>query len=585
MLGRHRSNLPELLYSLKQSLTHWPRMKGSSNVEASRSSLRSPLTPFISTLSGRMSIDRRRIIIAITLTAVAVSVIRLVAYIYYSAKLQDDRLPVDTIPPDKSLEDMIYPAYWAAIYYLCAVVSLFLGYKSCARLLHRRLKQQRQQTYLRTNPYSTFNTLCYRYLGPSFTIPLITSSTTLGSVLVVIFIAVLNLICVIYPNSPSQVHLSNRAAYLSVANFALLIPISIRSFPWLAYDTAISWHRVFAILAFASAAQHGCYHLSERLESLEPILDSGKHVTGLISLSIIAFMLLTAHEVVRSNQYACFRTLHLLSFLSLIISASLHNRSFLLLNFIGILAWTISRFVRKIKARSNIVSIHTTGRIAKVTLEHSLKGITAGQFAYLGVTGPGFSKQGWARPFSFSSIHGIATPLSSPLEEGHEKDDQDGDEANSSVSQVQSLAVAEAHHRPGFHHEPSSTQVPDKKKLEEDSVKKHEQNSSSPSNVVDMHIHSRGAFTSSLLKAASASQRDLESKSSYQLQVELDGPYGMPWLSVAKHYYTDFEMVLFVCSGVGITPWLAVMQQLLVRPTNSRTRVVYVIWSIHDIGK
>lgn len=550
-------------------------MNSSVNVDAASPRLRSPRIPVTPSASGKIAINRSRIIILITLTAVVVSVIRLAAYIYYSAQLQNDKTTIEIIP-NQPLEEMIYPAYWAAIYYLSAIVSLFAGYSFATDLLQRRLEQQRQQTYLRVAPYSTLSTLCYRYLQPSFSIPLVTASTTVRSVLIVSMIIWLNLICAIYPNSPSQIQISNRAAYLSVANFALLIPLSIRSFPWMAYDTAISWHRVFAMLAFATAAQHGCYHLTERLESLEPIMESQRHVTGIVTLSTVALIILTAHEVVRSNQYSFFRTIHLISFLGLVVSASLHNSSFLVLNFIGIAAWTVNRLVRKIKFRSKLVGIQTTGRIARITLEHSLKGTTAGQFAYLGVTGPGFSKQGWARPFSFSSIRGH-NGASSPSEQ-----DQPLEEANTTLLKVHTQA--ETHHRPGFHHEPSSTQVPDEQNARnQDSSKDYVRGDRNARKVIDMHIHSRGTFTTSLLKAAS--QQDLESKLPKQIQIELDGPYGTPWLSSAKHYYTDFEMAVFICSGVGITPWLAVTQELAARTPSSRTRIVHLIWSIHDIGR
>ncbi|CAO3684983.1 unnamed protein product [Umbelopsis ramanniana] len=542
-------------------------MNGSSNVDQ----LRSPLTPTAS--SRKLPFNRRSIITTITLCAVAVSVIRLVAYIYYSAKLQDQ--PV-LILPDQALDDLLLPAYCSAIYYLLAMAAISASYTAYTQWQQRHLELQREQTFLRSTPFSTFSTLCYRYLETSFSIPFVTARTTLRSVLVVLAVGILNLLCTVYPESPSQGHTSNRTGYLSIANFALLIPLSIRSFRWLPYDKAISWHRVFAVLAFVTAAQHGCYHLSERLESLEPILESSRHVTGIATLSIVGLMLLTAHEIVRANQYSWFRTLHLTLFVSLTISATLHNASFLTLNFVGIAAWLGSRVLRKLQATSKIVSIHSTGRITHVTLEHSLKDITAGQFGYLGVRGPGFTKYGWARPFSFSGIH-------SHLEEDvpSTEEEKEPREAKTTISRLH--LQQDTHHRPGFHHESSSVRVPDERALGIEDSSGGDQPASKtdhPSNLVDLHIHSRGTFTTALLKAAS--QQDLESKTPNQVRMELDGPYGTPWLSSAKHYYTDFELALFVCSGVGITPWLAVMQHIATKSRSSRTRDVHIIWSIHE---
>jgi predicted ferric reductase len=337
---------------------------------------------------------------------------------------------------------------------------------------------------------------------------------------------------------------------------------------------------VFAVLAFITATQHGCYHLSERLESLEPILESSRHVTGIASLSIVGLMLLTAHEIVRANQYSWFRTLHLTLFLSLTISATLHNASFLTLNFVGIAAWLGSRVLRKLQATSKVVSIQSTGRITHVTLEHSLKDITAGQFGYLGVRGPGFTKYGWARPFSFSGIH---SHLEEDVPSSSTEEEKEPREAKTTISRLH--LQQDTHHRPGFHHESSSVRVPDERALGIEESSGGDQPASKadhPSNLVDLHIHSRGTFTTALLKAAS--QQDLESKTPNQVRMELDGPYGTPWLSSAKHYYTDFELALFVCSGVGITPWLAVMQHIATQSRSSRTRDVHIIWSIHEQG-
>ncbi|KAI9283485.1 hypothetical protein BC943DRAFT_327740 [Umbelopsis sp. AD052] len=539
-------------------------MNGSSNVDP----LRSPLTP---TSSRKLPFNRRSIITTITLCAVAVSVIRLVAYIYYSAKLQDQ--PVLTLP-DQAFEDLLSPAYCSAIYYLLTMAAVSATYTAYTQWQQRQLELQREQTFLRSIPFSPLSTLCYRYLETSFPIPLVTSRTTLRSALVVLAVAVLNVLCTVYPESPSQAHTSNRTGYLSIANFALLIPLSIRSLGWLPYDKAISWHRVFAVLAFVTATQHGCYHLSERLESLDPIIESSRHVTGISSLLIVGLMLLTAHEIVRANQYSWFRTLHLTLFLSFTISATLHNAAFLTLNFVGLAAWLGSRVSRKLQAPPKVISIQSTGRITHVTLEHSLKDITAGQFGYLGVRGPGFTKYGWARPFSFSGMHSQIEEVATEEKEPRE--------AKTTISRLH--LEQDTHQRPGFHHESSSAQVPDAHTVTSIEHSGGDRPAASkadhPSNLVDLHIHSRGTFTTALLKAAS--QQDPESKTPNQVRMELDGPYGTPWLSTAKHYYTDFELALFVCSGVGITPWLAVMQHIATKSRSSRTRDVHIIWSIHE---
>lgn len=536
------------------------------------SGIRSPATPGA---SARFTVDRRKIIIGITLTAVIVSVIRLAAYIHYSAKLKDATPPVESFP-DIPVQNP-FPAYWALIYYLCTIITAFVGFKWYTGFLQQRLQQQREQVYLRVAPYSVMDTLSYRYLETSISIPFVTTSTSLRSVLVVLAIVTLNLICATWPHSPNQLEQSNRAAYLAVANFSLLIPLSIRSFPWMALDTAISWHRVFGMLAFVCAAQHGCYRFSERLESLKPIMESKNQVTGLFSILAMATMILASHELVRTNRYAVFRTVHLSAFLMLIISLSLHKRAFLLVNVFGIVWWVAGRVWRKRQSAVKLVRIQNVGKFTQVTLEYPFKNITAGQFAYLGITGAGFSKPGWARPFSFSGLH-TQKSMHSPVaqEKNHVK-------ANATTISS-AYDHTETHHRPAFHQEASTTQVPDKNMLDlNDSMSSKDKNTDDNLyKTVDLHVHARGRFTNSLFKAASL--QDPESHASSQIHLELDGPYGAPWLSLSKHYHSDFETVVLICSGAGITPWIAVMQALVASANENRTRHIHVIWSIHDIA-
>ncbi|KAG2176410.1 hypothetical protein INT43_005644 [Umbelopsis isabellina] len=541
------------------------------------SGMRSPATP---SASARFIVDRRKIIFGITLTAVIVSVIRLAAYIHYSAKLKDATPPAESLP-DIPVQNP-FPAYWAAIFYLSTIITAFVGFKWYTGFLQQRLEQQREQVYLRVVPYSVMDTLSYRYLETSISIPFVTTSTSLRSALVVLAIVTLNLICATCLHSPNQLEQSNRAAYLAVANFSLLIPLSIRLFPWMALDTAISWHRVFGMLTFVCAAQHGCYHFSERLESLKPIMESRKQVTGLLSVFTMATMILASHELVRTNCYALFRTIHLSAFMMLIISLTLHNRAFLLVNAFGIVWWVAGRVWRKRQSVAKLIRIQNVGKFTQVTLEYPFKNITAGQFAYLGVTGAGFSKPGWARPFSFSGLHTQNT-IHSPVAQIHPPVAQEKNDVKANATTISSAHLhTETHHRPAFHQEASTTQVPDK-----DILNINDSQSSKDKNVrkdslksVDLHVHARGRFTNSLFKAASL--QDPESHASSQIHLELDGPYGAPWLSLSKHYYSDFETVVFICSGAGITPWIAVMQALVASANHNRTRHIHAIWSIHD---
>ena len=73
--------------------------------------------------------------------------------------------------------------------------------------------------------------------------------------------------------------------------------------------------------------------------------------------------------------------------------------------------------------------------------------------------------------------------------------------------------------------------------------------------------------------------------SSLRRQMRISKPLGRPTIDCAGRSYGDFEIVVLIAEGIGITPWLSVLQQLSQREHHVLTRQVTLIWSVRSTGK
>jgi predicted ferric reductase len=64
------------------------------------------------------------------------------------------------------------------------------------------------------------------------------------------------------------------------------------------------------------------------------------------------------------------------------------------------------------------------------------------------------------------------------------------------------------------------------------------------------------------------------------LQLSISKPLGRPDIE-----FGDFERVILVAEGMGITPWISVLQYIEQKHHAIKTKSIDLIWSIHSIGK
>jgi predicted ferric reductase len=68
--------------------------------------------------------------------------------------------------------------------------------------------------------------------------------------------------------------------------------------------------------------------------------------------------------------------------------------------------------------------------------------------------------------------------------------------------------------------------------------------------------------------------------STKMLQVSISKPLGRPGIE-----FGDFERVVLVAEGMGITPWISVLQYIEQKHHAIKTKSIDLIWSIHSIGR
>lgn len=70
-----------------------------------------------------------------------------------------------------------------------------------------------------------------------------------------------------------------------------------------------------------------------------------------------------------------------------------------------------------------------------------------------------------------------------------------------------------------------------------------------------------------------------------KVKMRISRPLGRPYLTIAGSEFGDFKTIVLIADGVGLAPWISVLQYVSERKETIKTRSVYLIWSIHAIGR
>ncbi|KAI8968339.1 hypothetical protein BDF20DRAFT_895805 [Mycotypha africana] len=98
------------------------------------------------------------------------------------------------------------------------------------------------------------------------------------------------------------------------------------------------------------------------------------------------------------------------------------------------------------------------------------------------------------------------------------------------------------------------------------------------------YVKCQGKQTSKLLRKVTASANTSQTigDEAVNMKIRISQPLGKPQC----HKFTWYERVFLIAEGMGITPWLSVLQYYgngLIQDNNQTTRCLDLIWSIHTI--
>ncbi|KAI8145830.1 hypothetical protein BJV82DRAFT_602411 [Fennellomyces sp. T-0311] len=328
---------------------------------------------------------------------------------------------------------------------------------------------------------------------------------------------------------------ANRAAQLALVNLSAAVALSVRRAHSAQFgiDETLAWHAWFAKLGGLCALYHACFQFARKYfrkyhDVVAVLFSNTRYTTGTFMMVAMFLLVVGSHPLVRTLSYRLFRATHVASFLVIAMAGGFHHWTFVVFYASVACVWLVDQF--KLSWPARLVSAKALpGNIVKLQLEPSFPVKAAdfmpGQFAFVSFSNGWFSTKLRSHPFSISRY------------------DQE---------------VAS-----GF---PSSS---DNALLVEKGGKA----------IFTFYIRANGRHTASIYQIAQSSDHTC------LRHMRLSKPLGKPSIDVAGRGYGDFEVVVLIAEGIGITPWLSVLQQLSQREHHVLTRHVTLIWSVRSAGK
>ncbi|KAI9497814.1 hypothetical protein BDB00DRAFT_541228 [Zychaea mexicana] len=325
---------------------------------------------------------------------------------------------------------------------------------------------------------------------------------------------------------------ANRAAQLALVNISAAVCLSARhmhSTYRLGIDQTLAWHAWFARLGGLCTLYHACfqfarkYHLSNYHGMFDVLMSNARYITGTVMIAAISVLYIGSHPLVRAVSYRLFRVTHLLAFLTIVMLGVFHHWTFVVFYAAVACVWFVDQF--KLSWPARLVSVKSLpSNIVRLQVEPSFPieatDFSPGQFAFVSTTGRWLTQKLYSHPFSISRF------------------DQ---EPASSLSSSN-----------------GSTLLSDK----------------GGKAVFTFYIKANGRDTAALYHLAKSGDHACIK------HMRMSKPLGRPFVDMAGRSYGDFEVVVLVAEGIGITPWISVMQQLGQRELHVITKYITLIWSV-----
>ncbi|KAI8886248.1 hypothetical protein K501DRAFT_244499 [Backusella circina FSU 941] len=330
--------------------------------------------------------------------------------------------------------------------------------------------------------------------------------------------------------------LANRCAQLAIVNCALTVTLSAKlsiiQKHFYALPDTIHWHQWMGRLAFLEVLFHGTFQLQRNYRRQEgdilmTLTTNVRYFTGTSMLLGMMVLVFGAHPLVRQVSYRLFRISHIASFATLVLMGVLHHWCFSLFYAAVLLFWVLDQVDRFYI--TEVVSLEALpGHIVRlrVKVPYHVQRLLPGQFVSMSFSSSFVKSLVYSHSFSICKIE-------NSVKEMEEEDNDDLETIDSS-----------------HHHQLLDT---------------HNNNK-----IFTFYIKANGTQTQALYEVASSSSA-MERIS----KLRISQPLGLPLLGCK---YQDFDRILIVAEGIGITPWLSLLQCL-----SSSRACIDIIWTIRKM--
>lgn len=303
----------------------------------------------------------------------------------------------------------------------------------------------------------------------------------------------------------------------------------------------------------------------------DALFEDAEHSSGTMAMLGFLLMFVSSFEYIRRNYFEVFYYCHIIFMLMGIVSACYHQTTCFVFFVPAVILWFVDRVVRSyrswfVKTSSvrvdQVVSYSgTQDGIVRILFENTgLSKFKPGQYVFVSIVKNGRKLWEYANwhPFTISEVFRVNTNVDSGIEE------RTVESTDPTITDVK----IEEKKRPSSPHS-----LLDTESLADTSSLRRRANAlpgdGESKTVGSFHIKALGNKTRELLQSAAANE---------ELIISVDGPYG-PDLK-----YQDYQVVSLFATGIGITPALAIIKDIVEKRSNGvRTMAiehVYLSWAI-----
>ncbi|KAI8371293.1 ferric reductase like transmembrane component-domain-containing protein, partial [Choanephora cucurbitarum] len=372
-----------------------------------------------------------------------------------------------------------------------------------------------------------------------------------------------------------------RAAFMGMVNWGFVFFLAQRNsllpkMSGLTFEELIPFHRIIARIGLLEFVPHFVWRMILGYQKAYVVKDAlfrnVEYTTGSIAMFAFLIMFLTSFEVIRRRFFEVFYWCHIIGLIIAMIFTCWHEPTCFAFFIPAIILWFADRVIRSyqswcvkttsVRVDQVVGASNTQEGIVRVLFESNvMKAFRPGQYVFVSIVKDKFKLWKYANwhPYTISEVFrvhdnsnndsGIEERIVSGKTNNEKNEKQQQHQGSGSLTDVNSLSDTASLRR-------RANALP----------------SEQAHTVASFHIKGLGNKTRKLMEAA-----DIGST----LTVKVDGVYG-PRLD-----YQDYQVVSLFAAGIGLTPALAIIKDLVEKRASGVKTVavenVYLTWAGPDV--